>query len=224
MKKNQQLMLIAYAIVFVMYVLLSALFIKEKGAAFWISYLFAVIGFVAAAGIVYKTAEEEQKDPFFGIPLILVCNIYLIIQLVLGLRLMIVAPSVKTVIIVEVIPLAVFGVLAVGALLGRNVTETLEAQTKQKIRYMQEVENALQGCINDCGDESLRKELMGLKESVHYSDPMSSDALADLEGQMLVMARQIRGQVSGSPEETRQNCRRLRQLLDERNTKCLQLK
>lgn len=224
MRKNQKFTLGIYVIAFVLYYLLSFLMIEAKGAAFWAGCAFTLIAFFGAAGTVCLAAGNQRDGIFFGLSLILVCNTYLVVQMVLSLVLMLVSPGIKVAVILELIPLALFAIAAVSSLLGRNVTESQEQRARTKIGYLQELERELAGCIERCSDESLRRQISELKESVHFSDPMSSEALADLEGQMLVLAGQMRSEIGSNPEQASQSCCQLGMLLRERNRRCIQLK
>lgn len=224
MRKNQSLALIAYTIVYALYFILTIMFITPKTAAFWISYVFTVIAFLLVLGTVFLVKGDKTGDVFYGIPLVLSGNSYLILQLILGAVLTLIRPTAKITFALEIIPLALFGIVAVSTLLGRNITENQEVTENTKIAYLHRLEGVLQHCEAVAQDADLRSQLASLKEKVHYSDPMSNNSLFELENQMLELAKQIRSEAGNDPETAKQHCHLLETMLEDRNQKCKSLK
>lgn len=224
MKKNQSLITTAYIIIYVLYFILAVIFINTGTPAFWISYAFTTIAFLLVLGTIFVVKGNKTGDMFYGIPLVLLGNGYLIFQIILSIVLAIISPKARFTFAIEMIPLALFSVAAVSTWLGRNVQENQEETENSKIMYLRKLEGVLHDCQSMTLDGQLRSYLASLEEKVHYSDPISHDSLSGLESRMMELAKQIRSEVSDNLENARQDCHLLETMLADRNQKCKLLK
>lgn len=216
-----------------LYVVVAALFAAltvvafvipfERNRVFWLSYVFAVIALAAQIYVYPKAfAGESARSKFYGFPIARISTVYLIIQLVLSLIGMAVAPYVPA-----WIPAVVFVLLLCAAVIGfvsaEEMREEVERQdTKLKktvnaMRAMQSKANALAGQGSAASAPALKK----LAEQFQFSDPVSVEALEDAENELAALLDELQQAVAdGDDGAVATLCRKTSAALTERNRLC----
>ena len=223
MKKKSSLITSSYLIAFMLYIVLVLLLVNDKNIIFWLGFIFTLIAFLIVVVTILLIRNDDKRDSFFYLPLILVENVYLGIQLVVNVILFMTEMTVKVAFITEVIPLGVFGIIACLTIGGRRSGENLRGETVRKTSYILQLEMIVQDCEQKVNDNGLKHELSRLKEKVHFSDPMSHEELSTQEEKILRIAEKIQGEIF-EIEVAKENCSQLELLLDERNRRCKLLK
>ncbi len=184
MKKNS---IIGYATLGIAFLLVSVIVFvipTEKTASFWIAYGFTVATFAAQVGIWKVTLgrDDPLKSKFFGFPVLHIGIIYLILQL-LALAVFTAFPTMPTWSAVVVCSL-ILGISAIGMIsaeVGREEIQKVEAKVQKKVFYIKSLQRDVEMLAEDEIDPTVKAELKQLAEKFHFSDPMSNEALADLE-------------------------------------------
>jgi hypothetical protein len=197
-------------------------------AGFWIGYGFSTLAILLSSGIgLYALGREGIKSKFYGMPLADAARIYLIIQMLAGFAEMGAASLVpyQAGLILNVAMLGVFlvGVMAVSAATGE--IERLDEEVKGKVFYIKSLQADIEGLAGGMPDDSIKKLLKDLAETVRYSDPMSSPQLAAVENKIEAKASALAEAADKADNDAvKALCDELQQLFGERNRKCKILK
>lgn len=68
--------------------------------------------------------------------------------------------------------------------IGRNIIENTEKKVDAKVSYIREIQADIEMCAERETDPEIKNQLLDLAEKVRYSDPMSSDILAEIENKI----------------------------------------
>lgn len=191
---------------------------------FWLSYIFSVIA-IAVQIYVIKVAfckEKSVKSKFYGFPVANVGVIYMLVQLVLGLVFMALAARVPmwlpVVLYVVLLGTAAVGFIAADAM--RDEVERQDVQLKKDVSAMRALQSKVNGIVGLCGAD-IRPEVTKLAEELRYSDPVSSEALAEIEAELTAYADELQAAVvEGDSASARELCRKISATLLERNRLC----
>jgi len=201
----------------------------NKGGGFWTGYGFSMLSMLlTAVTAFYAFNREGLKSKVYGIPLISVVWRYFIIQLVIGLVEM----------VLDFIPIpfqyeiAVNTILLGACLLGlitveaaKDEIERIDEKIKEKVFYIKSLQVDVEGLVGRVSDDSLKKMLKDLVETIRYSDPMSSPQLATIENKIEVRMTVLTEAVEKADcDAIKSLCNELQQLFAERNRKCKILK
>ena len=222
--KNQIRSWIVLAIFFVVYSVIAFALPFAHTAVFWMSYLFGIIA-IAVQIYVLRVAfvkETSVKSKFYGFPVANVGIIYMLVQLVLGLVMMALAAKVffwiPVVLYVVLLGVAAVGFIAADAM--RDEVERQDVQLKKDVSVMRGLQSKVNGLVGLCGDD-LRGEISKLNESLRYSDPVSSEATADIEAELSACVDELqKAVVDGDSVSVRELCRCAGVTLAERNRLC----
>ena len=201
-----------------------------RGEMFWTAYGFTMAAILLSAAVgLYVFGRESLKSKFYSIPLLSVIRRYLIAQIIIGLIQMIL-PHFYTIPFQYAIALNVIllGICLVGLIIaevGKDKIEQIDAKIKEKVFYIKSLQVDVEGLVDRAADDSIKKVLKDLAETIRYSDPMSSPQLATIEnkieGKTAVLAESVE---KADWETVKTSCNELQQLFAERNRKCKILK
>ena len=200
----------------------------NRGGGFWTGYGFSMLAMLLTAVVSsYASGKEGIKSKVYGMPLIYVAWRYLIIQLVVGLL---------EIILQQYVPfkysIALNTVLLGACLIGLITIETakeeierIDAKVKEKVFYIKSLQADIEGLIDRASDDSVKKILKDLAETIRYSDPMSSPQLATIENKIEAKAAALADIVGKADADgAKTACNELQMLFAERNRKCKILK
>lgn len=196
-----------------------------KNAAYWLSFVFTLLAF-AAQLYVFKISfrnGESVRSKFYGFPIARIGVLYLAVQLVLGLLVMALAKWIPAWIgvILFVITLAVAAVGCIAADMMRDEVERQDAQLKKNVSPMRAMQSKANALVNQCDAPALKNELEKLAEDFRFSDPVSSEALADIEASLSACLDELqRSLTDGDLDSAAVLCRRAAATLTERNRLC----
>ena len=189
---------LAYAVLFIAFALFNviAFFIPtEKTATFWIAYAFSAIAFLLQI-VIWKLAfkgTDTIKSKFLGIPLLSVGFRYLAIQ-VIAFAVFMIFPTLPTWIPVVVCSVILGGsaICLIGTETGREEINRVEEKAKRKVFYIKSLQVDVEMLTETESDPTIKAELTKLAEKIRFSDPMSSDALAEIETEIVNKIKEIK--------------------------------
>ena len=227
--KNKGMYFIAVFIILIIYNVIAFVIPFNRGGGFWTGYGFSMLALLLTAGVIFYAFDREGlKSKFFGIPLISVVWRYLFVQLILGILQM----------VLDFIPIPYQYMVALNAiflgvcLLGLLIVEAskdeivrIDEKIKEKVFYIKSLQVDIDNLMGKASDNSIKKALKDLSETIRYSDPMSSPQLAvienKIESKVAVLTETVEAENFNNATAI---CNELQQLFAERNRKCKILK
>ena len=205
----------------------------NMGSNFWVGYGFSVFAIILS-GLVwfYVFDKDSMMSKFYNIPLIGVVKRYLIFTLIIGFIMMILGLNVVPINIswhygfvfnTIVLGFCLLGLITVKATV--DTIESIDVKIKEKVVYIRSLQADVESLVDKVSEESVRKALKELAETIQYSVKMSSPQLASIENKIEGKVMQL-GEVveNGDEENILSSCDELQKLLAERNRKCKLLK
>ncbi len=192
-KTNVMLGLI-YLIVFAVLNLLIFLIFEEKNGVFWVSYAFFCIAFIVQIVSMFLAIRGQDVEAvFFGIPLASLSLFYFFAAVFVAAVFMIFqnAPM-KLAVALQIIIVAVYAVVAIIALLSRNVAQDVADNVKVGVTAIKTMQVEVEMLMAQVSDATLKNSLRKLSETIRYSDPMSNEAVAGIEDQIMQALSELR--------------------------------
>lgn len=224
--KHYTLFAVLYAAIFLIYTILVMFCFGEKNNVFWVSYCFMCISFVANMGIaVYSFKANDVEAAFMGIPLFSFSIFYFFAELFASLVFMLFrfrfeVLTVPT--IVQLLIMLVFVVFAAIAMMSRNAVEGVNEDIKIKAQAIKSLSVDVKVLEDQCMDAQLKKELHKIAETIRYSDPMTTDAIADLDKMIEGKVSELKYHCNNNDKNSAlQACYQLSAYLAERNQKLI---
>lgn len=228
MSKNRIRFYVSLAIVFAVFSVIAFFVLYKNNAVFWVSFAFAA---VAAAVQLYaypKAFDFEGHDvrsKFYGFPLARLSTIYLVVQLALSLLFMILGLFTE---IPAGIPVVLFAVLLGAFAIGFIATDTMKDEIerqdtvhKANVTTMRALQSKAVFVASQCEDAETKKALTAFAEAVRFSDPVSGDALTDIEENLTGLVEELGNAVMDKDfEAARSLCAKASTLLADRNRMC----
>ena len=189
---------LAYAVLVIAFALFNVIaffILTEKTATFWIAYAFSAIAFLLQI-VIWKLAfkgTDTIKSKFLGIPLLSVGFRYLAIQ-VIAFAVFMIFPTLPTWIPVVVCSVILGGsaICLIGTETGREEINRVEEKVKSKVFYIKSLQVDVEMLAETESDPTTKAELTKLAEKIRFSDPMSSDALAEIETEIVNKIKEIK--------------------------------
>lgn len=221
MKKDAVRGVVVLGVLLVLYILIAFLIPFVHTATFWVSFVFTLIAFGVVAASIYIAfvKNPDAKSRFYGFPIAKIGVIYGAVQLAAGLVLMALAAIVPAWIAVLVYAVAL-GAAVIGLVSAEAVVSEIHVQDA-KLKNNVALMRTLQSKINQIAAQSEDKGIKALAEEFRYSDPVSSDALAEIERDLAAVVDELQAAVvDGDGEATDKLCRKAAATLAERNRLC----
>ena len=225
MKKSVIRTVVVLAILFVVFTVIAFAAPFAHTAVFWMSYGFFVVA-VAAQGFTAHAAFAGQaslRSKFYGFPIVKVGFLYLVGQTALSLICMIlaaVAPA-RVVLILDVVALgaAVIGFISTDAM--REEIQRQDTALKKDVSAMRALQSSVRMLVGQCDDPQTAADIRRLSEALQYSDPVSSDALTEIEAELASMVAELqKAVVDRAFDAARELCKKTAAMLEERNRLC----
>ena len=222
MKKNSTKGYVILGILFALISIIAFAVPTTKTVTFWIAYVFTAAAFAVQIGI-WKTAlgkEETLKSKFLGFPVVHIGIVYALLQVIAFAVFMFVPtlPAWSAIVACSVIA-GISAVCMISADAGRNEIERVEAKIQKRVFYIRELQADIELLADNETDATVKTALSQLAEKIRFSDPMSTEQLADLENKITVKVAELKTTTNKMEIITE-----LISLLDERNKKCMILK
>ena len=221
MKKNFTRSAICLGVLLLLYILLAFLIPFPKTAVFWLSFGFTLVAFAVTGWALYTAFLKNPgaTSRFYGFPIARIGVIYGGGQLVCGLLFMALGKWIPTWLAVLVYA-AMLGAAVIGLMGAETVADTIHSQDqklKQDVRFMRE----LQSKVNQMAAQCSLPEVKQFCENIRYSDPVSSEALAEIDLDLSAAVDNLQSAiVDGDNIAIRQLAQKADNILSERNRLC----
>ena len=195
MKKNKGMAYAVLAIAFVLFNVIAFAVPTAKTATFWITYVFTAVAFASQIAIwnfAFK-GTDTLKSKFLGIPLISVGITYLIVQIIVFAIFMALPLTANWIaIVVCALILVVSAICLIGTETGREEINRVEEKAEKKVFYIKALQVDVEMLVNDETDADTKTALTKLAEKIRFSDPMSNEALAELEAEITAKVKELK--------------------------------
>lgn len=225
MKKDMIRWGIGLGVLLVLYILVAFLIPFVHTATFWVSLLFTLIAFgvVGASFYIAFIKNPDAKSRFYGFPIAKIGAIYGLVQLIAGMLFMALAALVPAWVAVLVYAIAL-GAAVIGLISAEAVAEEIhnqDAKLKKDVTLMRSLQSKLNQMAAQCDNPDAAAEVKRFAEEMRYSDPVSSEALADIEADLATAVDELQSAaVDGDSASVKQLCRKASGILAERNRLC----
>ena len=226
MKKQKNLLLtgLIYAILLSVFNMLVFVIFKKHTSVFYMSYGFMTLAFVVQIVSMLLTFKKTDVDTiFFGIPLASFSIFYLIAELCVGAIFMVFQNVGTTIpLVIQIFILAAYLIVAIIALMARDTVQEIGDNVKEKVVQLKSVRVDVDVLLESCSDSELKTKLKKLSETIRYSDPMTNDAITDVEQLIQQKVSELRIYCENNEiEEAKKTCSSLEMLYVERNKKLM---
>ena len=212
---------IGLGVLLVLYILAAFLIPFVHTAVFWVSFVFTLIAFGVAAASIYIAfvKNPDAKSKFYGFPIARIGVIYGALQLIAGFVCMALGAWIPVWAAVLVYAIAL-GAAVIGLVSADAVVEEIQRQDnklKKDVSYMRNLQSKVCQMAAQCDAPELKQ----FAEDIRYSDPVSSDALGDIERDLSAVVDELQAAVAEDNRETIPVlCRKASGVLGERNRLC----
>ena len=225
MNKNAIRWWVVLGVVLVVYNVLAFALPFPKTAVFAVSYLFTMIAILAQIYVI-RTAfyrGEGVKSKFYGFPIAKLGVIYLAVQLIAGLVFMalglIVPVWLPLALYVVLLGIAAAGFVAADA--ARDEVVQQEVKLEKNVSRMREFQAKGRALVALNQVPEAARPLEKLAEDLRFSDPVSSEALTEIEDQLAECLAQLQEAVSAQKtEQILSVCQEAEHILAEPNQLC----
>lgn len=196
MKKAFRLYLIAWAILFVIFNVVVIVLPKETtiagvtyhklGGLSWITLILFELCFVGHLICTWIALKQNKlSGTFYRLPLIRLSYACIIVTTVIGCVMMAVPnlPSwIPLIVALLVMAIYVFSILKAAA--AAEIVESIDEKVQAKTAYIKSLTVDAQTLLSRAKSEPVKAACKKVYEAVRYSDPMTSDALHDVESRI----------------------------------------
>ncbi len=192
---------------------------------FWLAFAFAIPWNLLVAVILHLWAGKKQGEEIVRMPVAYyICAIFGGIYLVLGLIFMY-APVVDMTLplILELVVSVAYLLVIMYCTRTADYIAKTEQVTKKKVLFIRLLQSDVQTCAMKATDPATKSALERLAESVRFSDPMSHEALAMQESELMATVHEI-SQKLNDGEDVTALIQKANVQLESRNSRCLLLK
>ena len=197
--------------------------ISKSTGAFWTGYIFITLAFIGQLGYAYKVFKAENlKKLFYNIPLISISYTSLIIMLIVGIICMAVSFIPYWVgIIVCLLVFAFSAISVIKATVAVDVVSEIDEKIKEQTQFIKLLTADAEHLMSTGKTAELKAEAKKVYEAIRYSDPMTSEALDDVEGQIQSEFKFFSQAIKSEDLELAKSVSEgLLSLIDSRNKKC----
>lgn len=212
--------LIIYLIVFAIFNLFVFLLSKNRTPVFWLSYGFAVLAFIVqVSSMLMAFKKTDVQSVFMGIPLASLSFYYFFAAVFTAVVFMIFASApMKIALLLQILIVAAYVVVAVLAITSRDIVEELNEDLTEQVAAVRTFRVDVDVLAAQVTDPGLKKALKKLSETVRFSDPISNDAVADIEQEIMSRMNELRICIeSGGIKDAEEICRQMEVLFLQRN-------
>lgn len=201
--------------------------ISNAGAGFWVGYVFITIVFIANLVCSFLFFKEENIDKIFlKLPIIYIAYIALIVSLIAGAIAMAIPVIPYWVgIVIDVVILAVYAIAIVQVNAASDVVSEIDDRVKAQTFFIHSLTADAQTLMSFAQSDDVQTECKKVYESIRYSDPMSNDALAQIENQIQnefnIFAHAVK---KDNTDLVKNSANKIIVLINKRNLQCKVLK
>ncbi len=225
MTKNQKRYLAVVVIAFIAFSVIVFAAPLKMNRVFWISYVFSIIAMCIQIYI-FKVAfggKESVRSKFYGFPIVRIGIVYLLIQIILSFIFMVLAAVVPLwlvlVLYVAVLASAAIGLISTSAM--RDEIERQDMKLQADTNCMQTLRSQIDSLLEQCEEKDAVKALEKLVDEFRYSDPVSSEALKDIENDLMALMSELqKAVIDNDAVGVMGLCKKTSAVLTERNRLC----
>lgn len=225
MTKNEKRVCIILTIILAVFVIVSLALPFIKGGVFWLSFIFGIIA-ISVQLYVLKSAfgkNESPRSKFYGFPIAKIGFVYMMAQVLLSLIFMaigLICPLWIPV-IVYVILLGITSIGFIATDVTRDEIERQDVVLKADTECMQSLRSIVYPLSGQVTDKDCSEFLQNLADEFKYSDPVSSEAIKDIEQELTVLVGELqKAVVDADVDAIKALCQKIRITLTERNRLC----
>ena len=225
MKKDTIRLLIIALVVLIAYNFAVFMIPCYKTATFWISWVFTLLSFAVSAYAIYSglIKKPDAKSRFYGFPIARIGVLYLVLQIAAGGVCMAIGHIVPWWLATVAFTIG-FAWTLIGVVAAEAVVDQIQYQDnniKQSVALMRGLQSKVGPMVSQCNDSAAADALRALADELRYSDPVSSDAIADAEAELSAAIDALQAAVvEADPEQIKLACRQASAQLSERNRLC----
>ncbi len=201
---------------------------EKYTASFWNGYVFISVAFLGQLACAYVAAKNDNdlKKTFLNISLFSTSYAGLIVSFVVGGLCMLISPLPYWVgVIVCAIVLTLNALAVLKAKVAVDTVADVDKKIKTQTFFIKSLTVDADTLMAKASTEEIKAECRKVYEVVRYSDPMSNDALASIEGQITITFSKLTDAVTkGNAEDVKEQSSELIILINDRNKKCKLLK
>lgn len=182
--KNRNLAFLGLGILFLTLSVLVFVLPTKKTETLLIVYVFTAIAFIAQITIWKNTfrKKDKLKSKFLGLSVVYISIIYLIIQIiVLVIFTAIPTLPIWSAIIICTVILGISTICMLTGEVGRNEIERVEEKVQKKVSFIKELQTNVELLMDTESNATVKIALQKLAEQIRFSDPMSNEALIEIE-------------------------------------------
>lgn len=233
MKKTFRFYLIAWAILFVIFNVVVIVLPKEAviagvtytklGGLSWITLILFELCFIGHLICTWIALRQNKlSGTFYRLPLIRLSYACIIVTTVIGCVMMAV-PNLPSWIplIVALIIMALYAVAVLKAAAAAQIVENIDEKVKVQTAFIKTLTVDAQTLLSRAKSEPAKAACKKVFEAVRYSDPMTSDALSDVESRIKTEFDAFTDAViSDNVDAVNASADELLTLIKERNSRC----
>ncbi len=221
MKKNTIRSVAVLVILAVVFLVIAFVLPMPKNATFWVALVFGLVAVVFQGYTLWMgfANGDSPRSRFYGFPIAQIGTTYMIAQLAASLLLILLAQWVPVVLTVVLCVLAL-AAASIGMISADAMREEIQRQDKQLkkdvsvMRVLQSKTRSLAARWND-------PAMAALAEEFRFSDPVSSDAVAQAETELAALVEELQTAVLDEDEAAAAIlCKKTAAALAERNRLC----
>ena len=225
MKRARNTFLIIWAICFALYNVIVFVVPNENYGteSFWIGYALitvALVGNLASSFIALNSKTNAKL--FNNIPLITTSIVETVVSSIAG-AVFIAVPGIKSwaVVVVSAVILAISAIVSVIAKSTADTVSDIDDKIKKQTSFIKGITLDAELLMSSAGNDEIKAEIKKVYEAFRFSDPMSSDALNDVEDRIQNQFNLLQEVViTENTEKVSQVSKDLLNLIDYRNKKC----
>ncbi len=196
-------------------------------STFWMGYALIMITFAGQLICAYVgLGNANLKKVFYNIPLMRVSSVGLVVSAVVGSIFMAIPTAQPWLAgVICVIVLAIIAIATIKAKSAGDIVSDIDNKIKTQTFFIKNLTVDAEGLMARATIPETKEASKKVYEALRYSDPMSNDALDDIEGRISYEFKAFEMAVkSGDSQVAESQAEELLILINNRNNKCKALK
>lgn len=227
MNKRQKSLLEVYLIVLIAFVVVFLVIPFCRNTAVIMQFFFGIVAICLGYGITCYAFKNTDtvKSKFYGMPVAYIGWIYTGIQIVFSFLIFIVNLFIKMPawigVVISIILLAATLIGVIGAESAREMIEDIDNKEEIITKTIKSFRLDIASLCDDCNDENVKEHLVKLADKLQYSDPVSSETLADIEYRITQGIKELIFLVEKSDYANAvEKIKIVERMVDDRNRRC----
>ncbi len=170
--------------------------------SFWFAFAFINVAFAVSVGVVLLQKIGKNVNISLLFPQYVATAIYFALTFIINFIFM-VCPSTEVIkgnIVLNIIVIVLYAAITVYFAMHVSHANNTRANIENKVSALRGVESKVVALSYSTSDVNIKKRLEILKQKVRFSDPMSNDAVAAIEQEILEMIDAIGTLISSGAE------------------------